>query len=813
MGFRYTGKRSVTLRVAVASVLGLAPPILLAQAESEGLLDEVLVTASRRSESIQEVPLNIVAVGGAQIQEQGISNLVDISRAVPGFFVLDQGPRASNAIIVRGLNADPVGATEFLGNAGGGTVATYVGEIPLYIDMKLEDVERVEVLLGPQGTLYGAGTLGGAVRYLPRRPQFDSTDVQLRANTFALAHAESLGAKGGVTFNVPLADNLAFRMSADYLDDPGFIDYNYVVRTPGVSDADPDPSNPAAVAANLRRVEDADYQKTLSGRAALRWQIGDSVDANLTHYYQNQEVGARTVNHRTSMGTGRYESALRYLEPNERENHLTALEVTADLGFAELTSATGYSRFESRGQRDQTDLLIGLDYSYELFPSFSAYTTEHSEEKTLNQEVRLVSQSDGPLNWIVGGYYNKLQRDGVGTEITPGYSQYLIDIGVAGGVLRPDALEYWSEGHTKLEEKALYGELSYDITDRWQVTVGGRYYEYDLKTRDATDLPLLFTTIIGDRGPNDVILDFEHGGQADDGTLFKFNTSYQFTDDIMAYVTLSEGYRIGNSNGVPLCDDTVGEVQNVCGQPAEFEYFPDSTTNYELGLRTQWLDGRLTLNGSVYHVDWKDPQLSTQTAVGNQPVTINGKGAQTRGLELTFDMQFTPEFSINGSYGYANAELSEDAPRLMRMIDPPGFGVTFVDGQAGDRLPGSPEHQGNVSANWEMPVFSTWDLSLTYGISAVSDVLTRVGGRGGGESLPGFVLHNASATLKGEQWGVGLYARNLFDKYAEAGARLTSQYAQTLTDDAGGAVRVRTYHKDIVRPREIGLRVTYDFGL
>ncbi len=804
--------RSVALAAAVASTLGMASPSLVRAQTGSTIIDEITVTATRRALSIQEVPLNISALGGEQINELGLANLADVSRTVPGLFVIDQGPRAANAIIVRGLNADPVGASEFLGNGGGGTVATYVGEIPLYVDLKLEDMDRVEVLLGPQGTLYGAGTLGGAIRYLPRRPQFDGPSAAVRGNTFMLSHSDGIGAKGGLTLNLPMTDTLAFRMSADYLDDPGFIDYAYLVREGGVSDPDPDFSDPAAVAANLRRQKDADFQKTLSGRAALRWLIGDALDANLTYYFQKQEVGGRTLNHRTSFDSGRYESALRYLEPNTRKNQLLALELVADLGFAELTSATGYSKFDETGQRDQTDLLIGLQYSYEAFPSFSAFTRETQKEKTLNQELRLVSSSSGPLNWLLGAFYNKLESDGDSKEFTPGFSEYLVDIG-AGAAIRPDNLEYYSVGSTKLVETALYGELSYDLTPRWQVTLGARYYEYELDTRNATDLPLLYTTLVGDRGPDDIFLEFEPGGQSDDGMLYKFNSSFRFTDDVLGYVTVSEGYRIGNSNGVPLCDTTVGSQQNVCAQPNEFEYFPDSTTNYEIGLRTQWFDRRLILNGSVYYIDWEDPQLATQTTIGNTPVTINGKGARTQGAEVSFDARLSDQFSLRGSYGFTDAQLTDDAPKLIRTITPPGYDVLFVDGAKGDRLPGSPRHQGNIFATWDVPLSSGRELSLTYGVTAISDVLTRTGMRGDGEALPGFALHSASATLQSDLWSVGLYARNLLNKYAETGVRLTSVYAQTLADDAGGAVRVRTYSKDVVRPREIGLRFTYDFDL
>jgi outer membrane receptor protein involved in Fe transport len=799
--------------LAATIAVVLAAAAAGAQAQDEDVLANVTVTASRRAESIQEVPLNIAAIDSNLIRQQGLSDLVEVARTVPGLFVLDQGGRAANAIIVRGLNADPVQGTEALGNTGGGTVATYVGEIPLFVDLKLEDMERVEVLLGPQGTLYGAGTLGGAIRYIPRRPQFDATTVTLRGDTYALSQSDGIGAQGGMTLNLPFGDRLAFRASVDYLDDPGFIDYNYLVRNPGVSDPEPDFGDPASVAANLTRNEDADYERTWSGRAALRWEISDAIDANLTYYYQNQDVGARTLNQRTSFGTGRYDSAQRYLEPNERKNQLGALEITADLGFAELTSATGYSRYDELGQRDQTDLLIALEYSYEAFPSFSAFTRDGQEDEVFNQEVRLVSTGDGPLKWLGGVFYNKYESVNFSTEFTPGFSQYLLD-GGADGVLRPDALEYYAIDKSRLVEKAVYGELAYSITDAWQVTVGARWYEYDLETATATDLPLLNTTVAPDgRGPNDLVLDYQPGGQADDGTLFKFNTSYKFTPDMMAYLTVSEGYRIGNSNGLVLCSDDPDDQQSVCAQPNEFQYSPDETINYEIGIRSQWLQRRLTFNGSVFYIDWSDPQLNTASQVGQAPIVINGKGARSQGIELSLAASVTDRFSLRGSYGYTNAELTEDAPDLVRAIVPPGFGVDFVSALEGDRLPGSPEHQGSIFASYRLPLSNAWELTLNYGITAIGDVLTRAGERGGGEALPGFALHSLSAALDAGAWTLTAYADNLLNKYAETGVRGTLLHVQSAPDENGEPIRVRTYSKDVVRPRQVGLRFTYDFDL
>jgi len=808
-----TAATSRILSAAIAAVLGAVAPAV--QAADQDTIAEITVTATRRALNIQEVPLNIAAVGSAVIEEQGLSDLAELARTVPGLYVIDQGPRSANAIIVRGLNADSIGGTEGLGNAGGGTVATYIGEIPLYVDLALEDIERVEVLLGPQGTLYGAGTLGGAIRYIPRRPQFDATTLGLRGNAFGVAASDSIGSKWGATFNLPLNETLALRANVDYLDDPGFVDNNFLVREAGVSDPQPDFNDPTAVAANLRRKEDVDFERTLSGRAALRWQPTSEIDFTLTYYHQDQEVGGRTQNQVLAFGTGRFESAYRFEEPNDRRNRLVSLEGAIDLGFAELTSATGYSKYDEVGNRDQTDLLITLEYGYESFPSFSAFTREQQEDRTFNQEFRLVSKNDGPLNWIGGLFYNRLRSRGESSEFTPHYDEFLAD-GDPSVPLRPDSLEFFSVSKTDLKESAVYGEVGYQITEQWQVTVGSRYYRYNLDSLDDAITPLA-NTLNGERAPDDKTLELLPGGQKDDGALFKFNTSYRFTDDVLAYLTVSEGYRIGNSNGVSLCTPAqlAGDGQALCGLPDELEFGPDETVNYEVGARTQWFDRRLTLNGAVYYIDWKDVQLASTTDNGGLPITRNGEGAQTYGLELSFNTKLLDRWSISGSYAFNRSELTDAAPGLLNELVAPGFNMTRreVAGRKGDRLPGSPEQQGSLFTTYELPL-GRWRMDFNYGITAVSDVLTRTGLLAGGERLGGFALHSASVVLGADQWKLGLYAQNLLNKYAITGVRSSRDVARPALDSDGNpVVLVRSYAQDLVRPREIGLRLTYDFGL
>ncbi|MEQ9505612.1 MAG: TonB-dependent receptor [Hyphomonas sp.] len=794
----------------------------------------ITVTATRRAESVQDIPLNIAAVGDQQIEEQGFDELADVLAYVPGINVVDRGGRQGNPIIVRGLNADGLGSGDG-NNDGGGTVATYIGEVPVYLDLKLNDLERVEVLLGPQGTLYGAGTLGGAIRYIPKKPDFGGDTLEVRTEISQYAEADDLSYDAGFTFNKALASNFAIRGSLDFEKDSGFVDYPFVVREIGVSDPDPDFSDPADVDANLRRVNDADGEDVLSARIAARWEPTEWLDGTLTYYLQQSDIeGRRGSSQQPTVPTGDYELAKRVEEPNEITNQLLALEVVADLGFAELTSATGYSRYNDDGQRDQTDLLITLEYSYEAFPSFTSYTHEKGKEERINQEVRLVSTTEGPLNWIVGAFYNKFEGAAYSAEYTPNFADYF-------GFDRPDDLEYYSQDYVDLKESAFYGEIGYDLTDKWTVTVGGRYYEYDLESFSDVDFPLFDPTFItvGVSSLEDSLKsDFAAGspngtektGQSDSGTLFKFNTAYKFTPDILGYLTVSEGYRIGNQNGVAPCPDfdpMAPDVQGACalapGQQFgpgagdvstrdERQYLPDRTTNYEVGFKSTLAGGRVTLNGAAYYIEWSDPQLTSATVNASIPITVNADGAETKGVEFNGAWLVTEDFSLRGSYSHSEATLTALAPGLVGTITPPGFGTVLLDGQDGDRLPGSPEDQFSVFGTYVHDLAGGNTLTFHGGYAWQGDVLSRTGGRGGGITLDSYGVANTSMVYDAGQWSATLFVNNLFDEYYETGVVSSPPFNQVLTDDDGGNVNVRSFFTYVGAPRVIGARFNYKFG-
>ncbi len=825
VGVSLAGFGAVTVDgVAVGADAVALPAVTLRVAAFD---EAVVVTATRMEEPLQQVPMSIAAVTGADIERRAIENLTELARWTPGLTVVDQGARGSNAIIARGLNTDSLNGSEFTGNNYNNGVATYLGDIPLAIDLRLHDIERVEVLLGPQGTLYGAGTLAGAVRYLPRPPDTERRTLEVRGDLFALAHGGAPGSDAGLTFNLPLvARRLALRGSIDRYGNPGFIDYDYLLRTPGVSEPEPDLTDPEAVAANLRREPDANTEETVSARLSLLWQATPELSALFAYHLQDQQTGARQVNHARSFDTGRYVAAHRYLEPNDRKNQLWSLELTWAPRWAELTTAVGYSRYTAQGQRDQTDLLIqafgiggllpgtfpALDSARALDPgvtaldltsrfrSFSAYTREDSREERFNWETRLVSTGDGPWRWVGGAFFNNYDSSGTSFELAPGLTEFSGITPILGGSPASEPVEYHSLGSQAVEERALFGELSRDLGDRWRVTAGGRWFGYRIETGSLTEFP--YTPLY-----NSPFTDF---GSDDRGVLFKASVSYRVDEQTNVYFTRSEGYRIGGGNNFRVCtDEEIALLEDMdpgndppqsgCIYEDQALIRPDTTTNYELGMRRSWRDGRFTASGTLFHVDWEDIQVAGLTPFSAQPITLNGGAAVSRGVELAGSAGVTDAFRLRGSWSYTDAKLSQDSPGLLD---------GGADAFEGDRLSGAPRRQGSLLASYGVLLGGGTGLELLYGYTYIGDVFTRIGLRAGGETLPAYDLHNVSLALSRDDWTLTFYADNLFDEYAVTGVRQTPGLIGRTED----GFRSRRYFANVLAPRRAGVRIRYAFG-
>ncbi len=798
------------LALAVSGVMSgsiLVPNTAFAADEvaiKDNSLEVIQVSATRRSGTVQEAPLNITALDGDILGDQNISELADIARWVPGLNITDQGGRSGSPIIVRGLNTNSSGP-----DSDGGTVATYINEIPVTVDMRLVDVERVEVLIGPQGTLYGAGTLGGAIRYILKAPELDYFSGEIYGDVFQNKESSSVGGEGGFIVNVPLIeDELAVRASLNIYEDPGFIDYNYLVKEPGVSLTDPDFTDSTAVDDNVKQAKDANGETTTSARVSLRWKPSDTFEATLNYFYQNQDSEGRSIVHYNALNesnslsdvVGKYESAYRYTEPREKEDQLLSLELKADLGFAELVSATGISTFEAEGQRDQTDLLIRLDYGYEEFPAFSAFTREEDDRDTFTQELRLVSQSDSDFSWIAGLFYNKIELDSTSKEFTPGFGQFAVDE-FGGAQIRPDELEFFQADTSEITESAIFGEIAYQVTEKLDVTLGVRFYEYDIEAKSAVDFPL-FNTLFDGAAPDAINLEFEPNNAGDDGNLLKFNAKYQFTDTVMAYATVSEGYRIGGSNPIAICPDPIPDNQSGCVSPDNKFYEADTTTNYELGFKSTWFSNKFHFNAAIFNVDWDDAQVTGATDVGQLPFISNAGSANSKGIEISSRAILSDSLTAFATFAYTQAELTSDVPAL--------FNADGTDGgEDGDRLSGSPERQFSLGINYQTEVFGDKTLDINYGLTAQSDIITKIGLHDDGETLGGYALSNISAKLTADAWSTTLYVDNLFDKYAVTSVRRSTADITS----ANGADIQRNYGRFINKPLTVGVKFNYKFGL
>jgi outer membrane receptor protein involved in Fe transport len=237
---------------------------------------------------------------------------------------------------------------------------------------------------------------------------------------------------------------------------------------------------------------------------------------------------------------------------------------------------------------------------------------------------------------------------------------------------------------------------------------------------------------------------------------------------------------------------------------------PDHTTNLEVGAHSVLFDGRLVLNGAVYTIDWERIQTLGVTENGAIPITVNGGSARSRGLEVSFQIRGDGPWSFAGTYGYNDAKLASDAPGIVDGIgDENGDGIVDQgdEPRSGDRLAGTPEHMASFSVGFERRLTNGWDLDAAYGLTATSDVLTKVGLRGNGETLGGYTLHSASVALSHDQWSATLYADNLTNKLAFTSVRQDASYVRDV-----GTFALRRYYRDVLRPRSVGVEFRYSFG-
>jgi len=784
---------SVSYTAATSAILLAASGILAVGAqEASGAtsqLEETTVTATRRETSVQDVKYNLSAISGQQINDLRLLNSTELARWTPGLTIIDQGSRQSNLAIIRGTNVANVGTSDININTNGGTVGIFYGETPLYIDPLLIDMERIEILRGPQGTLFGSRSLGGALRFIPIKPDASEFSTDLHVRSYWLDKSDDTSYQGDITVNAPIIkDVLAFRGSLARVKNAGFIDYTSVVQEPGVSN----PEDPT----QLRRVDDANDEDVTLLRAALLWNITDKINSTVTYTGQKRDVGGRQVNTQDSFGSGEYEAAYRYEEPNSRDHDILQLDINVDFGFATLTSATGLAKYEENGQRDQTDLnyfeFPPIDLAdIDNFAGFSVFATEAVDADTFTQELRLVSAGETRLSWLAGVFYQDFDEKVSSVETAPGLAAFDTTLALPYGLISDDVYDF--SGRNQLTEAAVFGQIGFYFTDAWQATIGGRWFDVDNTLDNCFGFPYFDPTTT-----------CETGDASGNDTVFMFNTSYAFTDAMLGYVTISEGFGLGGSNPVPVCDDPLA----ACISVDEAFVEPETVINYELGMRTEWLDNRLVLNGAVYLMDYTNIQVFGPSSVSGLNITKNAGKAESVGLELELTAALGEFWWLSAGYTYNQSELNADSDGIY--FD--DFGDPEIV-KKGDLLPGTPENQLSLFLANRYPMQNGMDFLFRGGMTYTDDVFTKIGNgstccRQDGEVLDDFFIFSGAIGLGGDRWEATLFADNLTNENAVTGVRGDRSDIQT---DSFSGVKDRRYYHNIIQPRSVGVDLRYSF--
>lgn len=796
-----------------------------APADEEEAYDdaEIIVTATGRAIGASKVPYNVTAQSEAELREENITDIKKLIAESPGINAPGNGARFADSVTVRGLNVSPVNANN-LEQFARSTLAYYLDDTPLpNIAYRIKDIARVETLLGPQGTLYGAGSLGGTVRYITNKPNFDAVSGRISTSIF-VAQGGSLSHDTDAVINLPIADTLAFRASIARLDDNGYTDRvsNPSWRTGAFAwTTFPNASK------NLYR--DDDYNRVTSGRASLAWKLSDNITITLSHAQQRQLAHGTTATSLLPLPVANattpaqitayinnpgapspcvatnnctYTNSLeapfldgidtvasRYPEFARRKFRLSSADFDADLGFASLHSSTSYFKDSRRGQADYAGqgylfyYVLNGNFGPNNFPSQnSAFITFDNTYKGWNHETRLTSSNDGPFNWIAGIYYTDTKRSLKFSEFVPTLDAFFgVNRAIEGGNLDEGYREDLSSAY---KEMAFYGELGYDINSRWKVNVGGRVFNY----KDLTD------TDIRDYSFNLVDNQSTSRISVKGKSYFKFNTSYNITDDALVYATVSQGFRRGGTNGFR---QTVG---GRTVDPAVQNYKPDSTTNYEVGLKGFFADRRLYLQANLYQIDWKDVQTYYSQEINFFPVngTTNGPDARSRGFEGVVRFNISDALSVGLTTAYTSAKWNGTKTVCLYLPTttlPAASCRTWTDGQ---KLGGAPKwkHSANIRYSRDLGGNAKGWASLSGRYVGAVQVDRADFPTDSVPSYPSYAIFDARAGVELGNFDIGIWVENLTNKRAQVSQQ---------NDRVMGPRILYT------APRSFGLNLSYDF--
>ena len=823
-----------TLAVAItAACMTMTAAPSHAQSGDDNVLEEIMVTATRREARVQDIPYNISAMSGEYLELQNIVNQYDVLRAMHGVTVIDRGYRNAgtvNSIVIRGLNVDNGRNGDIMLNAVP-TVATYYDNTPLFANFLIKDIERVEVLRGPQGTLYGSGSLGGTVRYIGNRPDPEgfAADIELDYGQTSGSSGDNIALDAMV--NIPLGEKTAVRATFSRIDNDGVIDYinAYQLNSFGEplidvngSCVDPRSASDTEVLQNVgcfRNVEDADFVEINYAKVSLRGEPSDTFSYQLSYQYQEDTIGARRS---TTLGDngqlpgsalyfayGDDDSGQVLLEPSERDVDMASLDLEWDLGFATFTSSTATYDHEGSGESDNGALWAsgGRDWNFNFYGGGWQRPAQRAErgydDSAVIQEFRLVSnETRNNFDWLAGAFYMDQDNSVNQYSYNPGMGEFFNACVDTGG---PECAGFWPAifypgsqfteidfeyiRDTSYEEMALYGEVTYHFSDDFRLTGGFRWFDNETVNDVVLGFPLVLPDLASPMAPRST--------DSDDDILLKLNASWDLNDDNMLYATYSEGYRHGGAQSLPSLDN--GDPFGEPNAEALRTFASDSVTNYEIGIKGSREGLRYT--ASLFHVDWDDPQLNTTSAFYGFYLAANGDKASTEGVELELEGYLADTFHYRAGYTYVNAELDTD------FISPQTGGVVAT---AGSTLPGAPSNtfSFNLDNTWE--INSNMELVAGFNGYYQSDSENFINQTSPvNESYDSFTLFGATASLVADNWTAMLYVKNIGDESGATGGFAAADWSfdtGVFENWYGNGNR-----QFIVQPRTIGLRFGYRF--
>ena len=704
----------------------LISPIVSFAQDEPSALEEIVVTANKLGgATVLELPSAVKVISSTEINDRGAFDFVDVIGALPGLQFQDLGP-GDKEYIIRGANS-----------SGPSTVAVYFDETPITgsnaqdgggrnTDIKLIDIERIEVLNGPQGTQYGANAMSGLIRYSPVKPSADQFSGFVDVDFSDTSEGDTNSTLSGAV-NLPLVDDqLAVRAVAWTVDNGGWIDQLRVAGGPR---------------------EDINAENTDGGRIMLRYTPNDAWAVDLSYLTQDIDVdGSSRFTPTGTLSFGNSDSgfpsiiASREFENTDVTQSRTAesldiISATLNYTFNAGNLTATYSNFER-------DVEFTFDSSPILFffgVPIPGVTFQPQSRDIDFAEIRFASTLDGPFQFLIGASMTD-EQSRFETQVVTSDDQGLpqpFQAGIANDRLsNPNGTTFFGRFvNNSIEQTAIFGELSFDISEHLQLTIGGRYFDSDQDSVEGTNHDFGSAAVTGPF----------FNSSSEDKVTGKIALAYQHSDTLNFYANVSQGFRVGGlNNSQSLFVDDV---------PTSFE--SDLLTSFELGFKAITVAGNL--NVSIYTIDWEDIQLET-VAGSAFPFTTNAGDAQMNGLEVDFNTQLSEHFSLQIGGSLIDAQLTSDQPEVSAGED---------RGFDGDRIPNVPESQGFASLTYTTPV-SLGELSIRTDVSyrGSSDIRFNIASANNFE-LDSSTLVNLRANLVMEnEWSVAVYVKNLTDEDA-----------------------------------------------